>query len=201
MTQVMESSLALPSVEQRFFCAGVTWERFQVIQKSFENVPGVRLFYCQGVLEIVSIGKLHELISHLIGLLLGQYFLDQEIEFFPSGSYSQIIPGIVEYQADLSYCLGTDKSRPDLCIEVVVTSGSPIKLEKYKLMAVPEVWFWEDGTLAVYCLRSAEYEKIVKSELLPDLDLNLFNRCLLMSSPLEAVKEFRRHLGTEAIKN
>jgi hypothetical protein len=201
MTQVLESALGLLTQEQRFFCAGVTWERFQVIQKSFENVPGVRLFYCQGVLEIVGISKLHEFITSLISLLLVQYFLDQEIEFFPSGSYSQIIPGIVEYQADLSYCLGTDKSRPDLCIEVVVTSGSPIKLEKYKLMAVPEVWFWEDGTLAVYYLRSAEYEKVVKSELLPDLDLNLFNRCLLISSPLESVKEFRRHLGTEAIKN
>ncbi|MEI6444469.1 MAG: Uma2 family endonuclease [Nostocales cyanobacterium ELA583] len=197
MTQVLESSLGLVNQEQHFFCLGVNWERFQVIQKSFENVPGVRLFYCQGVLEIVSIGKLHELISYLIGLLLGQYFLDQEIEFFPSGSYSQIIPGIVEYQADLSYCLGTDKSRPDLCIEVVVTSGSPIKLEKYKLMAVPEVWFWEDGTLAVYYLRSAEYEKVGKSELLPNLDLNLLNRCLLMSSPLESVKEFRRHFGTK----
>ncbi|WP_071192551.1 Uma2 family endonuclease [Trichormus sp. NMC-1] len=196
MTQVLESSLDLVTQEQHFFCLGVNWERFKVIQKSFENVPGVRLFYCQGVLEIVSIGKLHELISNLIGLLLGQYFLETGIEFFPSGSYSQVIPGIVECQADLSYCVGTDKSRPDLCIEVVVTSGSPIKLEKYKLMQVPEIWFWEDGTLAVYCLRETEYEKVVKSELLPDLDLFLLNRCLLISSPLEAVKEFRRNLGT-----
>jgi hypothetical protein len=41
MTQVLESALGLLTQEQRFFCAGVTWERFQVIQKSFENVPGV----------------------------------------------------------------------------------------------------------------------------------------------------------------
>jgi Uma2 family endonuclease len=197
MTQVLENSLDLATQEQHFFCLGMNWERFQVIQKSFENIPGVRLFYCQGVLEIVTISKLHELISHLMAGLLMTYFEIKEIEFFPSGSYSQIIPGIVEYQADLSYCLGTDKSRPDLCIEVVVTSGSPIKLEKYKLMSVPEVWFWEDGTLAIYYLREAEYEKVVKSELLPDLDLSLLNRCLLISSPLEAVKELRRHLKTE----
>ena len=54
-----------------------------------------------------------------------------------------------------------------------------------------------ENVLAVYYLREAEYEKIVKSELLPDLDLSLLNRCLLISSPLEAVKEFRRHLITE----
>lgn len=116
--------------------------------------------------------------------------MEQGIEFFPSGSFTQEIPGIVEYQADLSYCFGNDKPIPDLCIEVVITSGSPIKLNKYKLMQVPEVWFWEDGTFEVYCLREQEYEKVVKSELLPELDLSLLNRCLLLSSPLEAVREF-----------
>jgi Uma2 family endonuclease len=192
MTQALESSIALPEEEQRFYRRGVSWERFQAIQNSFENVPGVRLFYCEGVLEIVGVGKAHELINGLIAGLLFIYFEIKEIEFFPSGSYSQIIPGIVEYHADLSYCLGTDKDRPDLCIEVVITSGSPIKLQKYKLMQVPEVWFWEDGTLEVYCLREAEYEKVSNSELLPELDLSLLSRCLLLSSPLEAIREFRQ---------
>ncbi len=129
-----------------------------------------------------------------MGLLLGQYFVEQGIEFFPSGSFSQVIPKIVEYQADLSYCFGTDKPIPDICIEVVITSGSPIKLQKYKLMGVPEVWFWEDGTIEVYCLREQEYEKVVKSELLTELDLSLLNRCLLLSSPLEAIREFRQNI-------
>ena len=192
MTQTLENPLNLVEEEQHFYRRGVTWEKFQAIQKAFENVPGVRLFYCEGVLEIVSISKPHELITSLMGLLLGQYFLEQGIEFFPSGSFSQILPGIVEYQADLSYCFETDKDRPDLCIEIVITSGSPIKLKKYKLMQVSEVWFWEDGTLGIYCLREEEYEKINNSELLPKLDLSLLNRCLLLSSPLEAIKEFRR---------
>ncbi|OYD99540.1 hypothetical protein CDG77_01225 [Nostoc sp. 'Peltigera membranacea cyanobiont' 213] len=191
MTQTLENTINLPE-EQRFFRHGLTWEQFKAIQASFENVPGVRLFYCDGVLEIVTIGKPHEAIRCLLGLLLGQYFVEQRIEFFPSGSFSQIIPNILEYQADLSYCFGTDKSIPDLCIEVVITSGSPIKLQKYKLMRVPEVWFWEDGTIEVYCLREQEYEKVVHSELFPELDLSLLNRCLLLSSPLEAVREFRQ---------
>ncbi|WP_016953513.1 Uma2 family endonuclease [Anabaena sp. PCC 7108] len=192
MVRVLEGSLGLPEEEQRFYRRGVSWERFQAIQKGFEHLPGVRLFYCEGVLEIVGVGKAHELISGLIAALLIIYFEIKEVEFFPSGSYSQIIPGVVEYQADLSYCLRIDKDRPDLCIEVVITSGSPIKLKKYKLMKVPEIWFWEDGTLEVYCLREEEYEKIVNSALLPELDLSLLSRCLLLSSPLEAIREFRR---------
>lgn len=195
MTQVLEGSLGLPEEEQRFFRRGVSWERFQAIQNSFEHLPGVRLFYCEGVLEIVGIGKAHELISGLIAGLLIIYFEIKEIEFFPSGSFNQVIPGVVDYQADLSYCFETDKPRPDLCIEVVITSGSPIKLQKYKLMQVPEVWFWEDGTLEVYCLREEEYEKVLQSELLTELDLSLLNRCLLLSSPLEAVREFRRGIS------
>ncbi|MBC6433339.1 Uma2 family endonuclease [Nostoc sp. HG1] len=191
MTQTLENAVNFPE-EQHFFKCGLSWEQFKAIQASFENVAGVRLFYCEGILEIVSIGKPHEAIKCLIGLLLGQYFLEQGIEFFPSGSFSQIIPEIVEYQADLSYCFGTDKPVPDLCIEVVITSGSPIKLQKYKLMGVPEVWFWEDGTIKVYCLREQEYEKVVTSELLPELDLSLLNRCILLSSPLEALREFRQ---------
>lgn len=63
------------------------------------------LFYCEGVLEIVGIGKAHGFITSLIGFLLGQYFLEKEIEFFPSSSFNQVILGVVDYQADLSYCL------------------------------------------------------------------------------------------------
>ncbi|MEH2285290.1 MAG: Uma2 family endonuclease [Nostoc sp.] len=141
MTQTLENAVNLPE-EQRFFKRGLSWEQFKAIQASFENVPGVRLFYCEGILEIVTIGKPHEVIKCLIAGLLITYFEVKSIEFFPSGSFSQIIPKIVEYQADLSYCFGTDKPVSDLCIEVVITSGSPIKLQKYKLMQVPEVWFW-----------------------------------------------------------
>ncbi len=48
-------------------------------------------------------------------------------------------------------------------------------------MGVPEVCFWEDGTIEVYCLREQEYKKVVTSELLAELDLSLLNRCILLS--------------------
>ncbi|MGK7875228.1 MAG: Uma2 family endonuclease [Xenococcaceae cyanobacterium] len=192
MVQALENPANPPVIEQRFTWRGLQWHQFKAIQASFENVPGVRLSYCEGILEIVGIGKPHEAIRCLIGLLLGQYFVEKGIEFFPSGSFSQIVEGVVEYQADLSYCFGTDKDVPDLSIEVVMTSGSPIKLRKYRRMGVSEVWFWEDGTLEVYHLREQGYERIARSELLPELDLSLLNRCILFSSPLEAIKEFRK---------
>ena len=196
MVQTIDNPTISPAAEQHFTCRGLTWHQFKAIQASFENVPNVRLFYCEGVLEIVGISKPHEAFQWIIGLLLGIYFEVKEIEFFPSGAYSQIVEDKVEYQSDLSYCFGTDKDVPDLCIEVVITSGSPIKLQKYRLMGVQEVWFWEDGTLQLYHLREQGYERITNSELLPELDLSLLKRCILFASPLEALKEFRRGISS-----
>ena len=191
MVQTVDNPTNSPAVEQRFTCRSLTWHQFKAIQAGFEDVPGVRLFYCQGVLEIVGISKPHEAFQSIIAGLLLIYFEVKEIEFFPSGSYSQIIEGVVEYQSDLSYCFGTDKDVPDLCIEVVITSGSPIKLHKYRLMGVSEVWFWEDRVFSIYQLKSEGYELVSRSMLLPDLDLELLGRCLQMSEEKEALKVFR----------
>jgi Uma2 family endonuclease len=195
MLQTVDNPSTSSAAEQRFTWRGLTWHQFKAIQTGFEDVPNVRLFYCDGVLEIVGTGRLHEAIRCLMGLLMGQYFLQRRIVFFPSGTYSQIVQEQVEYQADLSYCFGTIKDVPDLCIEIVITSGSPIKLQKYRLMGVPEVWFWEDGTLELYHLREEGYDRIASSEILPELDLSLLKRCILFASPLDALEEFSRGMG------
>ncbi|MEG4090117.1 Uma2 family endonuclease [Microcoleus sp. Pol12B4] len=195
MLQTVDNPTTSLAVEQRFTGRGVTWPQFKAIQAGFEDVPNVRLFYCEGVLEIVGTGRLHEAIRCLMGLLTGQYFLQRRIVFFPSGTYSQIVEDQVEYQADLSYCFGTIKDVPDLCIEIVITSGSPIKLQKYRLMGVPEVGFWQDGTLELYHLPEEGYDRIISSEVLPELDLSLLKRCILFASHLDALEEFSRGRG------
>jgi hypothetical protein len=67
-------------------------------------------------------------------------------------------------------------------------------LERYRVLGVPEVWFWEDGLFSIYHLRSEGYERIYCSELLPELDINLLGRCVLMSSRVEAIRTFRRSI-------
>ena len=195
MLQTVDNPTTSPASEQRFTWRGLTWPPFKAIQAGFEDVANVRLFSCEGVLEIVGSGRLHEAIRCLMGLLMGQYFLQRRIVFFPSGTYSQIVEEQVEYQADLSYCFGTIKDVPDLYIEIVITSGSPIKLQKYRLMGVPEVWFCEDGSLELYHLREEGYEPIASSEMLPELDLSLLKQCILFASPWDALEEFAKGMG------
>jgi Uma2 family endonuclease len=73
----------------------------------------------------------------------------------------------------------------------VVTSGSVKKLRKYQLRNIPEVWFWQDGKIKIYCLLDGEYAQVEASGWLPDLDLAHLEQCLLMESQLDAVLAFQ----------
>ena len=173
------------------------WQQFKTIQEIIKEQPGVRIFYLDGVIEIMTIGERHEIVKSLIALLLGLYFFHKQIEFIPVGSTTREseIKG-VSFEPDESYYIGEKKENPDLAIAVNITSGSPRKLEKYKRFKISEVWLWSNNQITVFCLRDMEdetkvrYEEVSGSELLPDLDLSLLVSCILMSSKLEAMNEF-----------
>lgn len=81
---------------------------------------------------------------------------------------------------------------------MVVTSGGIDKLEAYKRLKMPEVWFWQDGKLSIYHLRVADnavsYEQISFGELLPSLDIAFLTHCIDIPNHVEAAKTFRQAL-------
>src|SRR5690606_38721212 len=80
-------------------------------------------------------------------------------------------------QGDKAWVIGAEaKERPDLVLEVVVTSGGIDKLEVYRGLCVPEVWFWRGGLITVHVLRSERYQRAERSALLPGFDLDLVAR-------------------------
>ncbi len=168
----------------------VTWEQFKTLQSAFDEIGGTRMIYCEGELEIMGIGLLHEMMSSLLGMLLGYYFTIKRIRFTATGAYTQTIEPRLEFQSDLSFAFGNDTAKTDLCIEVVVTSGSVKKLRKYQLRGIPEVWFWQDGKISIYRLENSEYVKVKTSVWLPDLDIEHLEQCLLMDSQLDAMSAF-----------
>ena len=129
----------IKTADQYLIKQSVTWEQFKVMQSTFAEIGGTRLNYCEGVVEIVGIGLLHEMTSILMGLLLGQYFLMKRMRFTGTGAYTQTIEPKLEFQADLSFIFGDNPELTDLCIEIVVTSGSVKKLRNYQLRNIPEV--------------------------------------------------------------
>ena len=123
-------------------------------------------------------GRFHELFRSVIGMLIEAYLFDREINFLPTGSMTQKVEKVASAEADESYEIGEFK----LSVEVRVTSGSLLKLRTYKVLGVHEVWFWEDGVLAIYHLKNDEYEKCDSSQIpeLSGIDMAVFNQCVLM---------------------
>ena len=193
--QLLEKVTSTPE-EQRFILPGWhSWQEFEAIEAAISELPGVRITYFDGWVELMTVGEDHEIIKSLIAILLGLYFLEKRIEFLPVGSATRRSEvKAASFEPDDSYYIGNKKEHPDLAIEVVITSGGRGKLEKYRRFSIAEVWFWERNRIFVYSLRGGEYELSDRSELLPDLDLALLTRCVLMPCKLEAMTEFLQEL-------
>jgi Uma2 family endonuclease len=174
----------------------VTWKQFKTLQSAFDEIGGVRMVYCEGELEIIGIGRLHEMTCALLGLLLGRYFMLKRIRFVATGAYTQELQDTTEFQSDLSYNFDIEKDISDLCIEIVVTSGSTKKLRKYQLLGVPEVWFWQNGKISIYRLEHSGYLEVKTSIWLPDLDISHLEQCLLMDSQLDAMTTFEQNYAS-----
>jgi Uma2 family endonuclease len=193
--------LLTKTTDQRIVHHDRTWEQFKHIQSGFEGSSVVRLFYYNGTIEILMPGENHEFFKTIIGFPVELFLAEQGIEFIPAGSMTQERQGVASAQADESYWVGEKRAVPDLSIEVVFTSGDESKLERYRALGVPEVWFWEDRLFTLYHLRNGSYERIYRSELptLADLDMALLTRCVLLAqtSRVEAFREFRKAIGSE----
>ena len=179
--------------------SGMTWREFRVVEQLLDR-PGYRLSFLDGVLEILKMPKeLHETVKERIGALLELYLLTAGFEFTPTGSMTlESEADQVKREADKSYRLKDHRGRPDLAIEIVVSSGGISKLEAYKRLKLSEVWFWEDGVLDLYHLRGTgnktKYEKIAQSEEVPEIDLVLLKQCVLMNSHVEALKIWQKSI-------
>ena len=178
--------------EQRLILpAYYTWEQFEAIESLMADSPGLRITYLDGWIEFMTVGEEHETFKKALAILLEAYFFELGIEFFPVGSATRRDQARdVSFEPDESYYIGSRKEHPDLAVEVTITSGSTNKLAKYLRLGIREVWFWENNRLAVYRLREDDYEQVSRSEFLPELDLALLVRCVLIPSRIEARTEF-----------
>jgi Uma2 family endonuclease len=191
-------TLALSETQTRDDCltlSGISWEQLETLETVFEEIAGIRLIYLDSILDIMVPSPDHEEYKSTLSLLVEAHMRATKIRFYKKGSPRL---GSEEKKAkkepDESYNIGTKKEIPDLAIEIVLTSGGVNKLELYQRLGVPEVWFWEDGTLSLYHLRDNGYEKIKRSELLPDLDIELLSRYITHYDQYDAVEEFIKAL-------
>lgn len=191
--------------EEKFISSGVSWQMYEALLIKLEDNFHYRVTYLDGILEIVSPSIRHESIKKRLAILLERYLYKKRIQFKPMGS-STIKKQLLKAGAepDESSCIGEAKNIPDLAIEVTVTSGSIDKLEIYRRLGVAEVWFWESSKLKLYQKREEEplkflqtngYEQIDTSELLPELNIYLLEKCTLILDDIQAIDEFEQGIA------
>ncbi|MDB9480387.1 Uma2 family endonuclease [Dolichospermum circinale CS-537/03] len=175
--------------------SNLTWETLEKLDADLAET-GARLTYLDGCLEIMTpLSDAHEEPKNTLGQLLEIYMRVKNIRFYGRGSTTIGTKELgARKEPDESYCLGTRKPVPDLAIEIIVTSGGIDTLEIYRRVGVSEVWFWQDGVISVYCLRSTGYDLVSKSELLPELDLRSLEFYSRMADQYDAVNDFMRSL-------
>ncbi|XHR80131.1 MAG: Uma2 family endonuclease [Gloeotrichia echinulata GP01] len=176
----------------------VSWEQLEQLDIALAGTSA-RLSYLDGILEIMSpLSDDHEDNRKTLAMLLEIYLRIKNIRFYGRGSATiGKKEDNTRCEPDESYNLGTKKPIPDLLLEITVTSGGINKLEIYQRLRVPEVWFWEDGLLSVYCLQGDSYIKVNKSNLLPELNLDLLAKYALMADQYDAVNEYSQIITQE----
>ena len=194
MIQIVEKT-TIPSEQRLLLPGNFTWQDLERLQQAFIDTTGLRITYLDECVEIMTIGKEHEYVRALLEFLLQLYFCEQGIEYEPTGSATRRSERKnVSFEPDLSYTIRSQGKDVELAIEVVITSGSTNKLEKYKRFNLAEVWFWEDDRISIFHLEKEGYQPCDRSKLFPDLDPASLVRCVRMPSRIEARNTFLQSL-------
>jgi hypothetical protein len=176
----------------------LTWEQLEELDHSLEDLAGVRLAYLDGTAEIMPIGREHEDFKSTIARLIEAYMDAKDIRFYKRGSPSLGDKELgARNEPDESYNLDTLKPYPDLAIEVVVTSGgiNKLGLPPYGCSGSVAMGRWRTGNSSPpgQWLRESS-----RSELLPNLPIDMFCRYITYYDQYDAVREFRIALRSQS---
>jgi Uma2 family endonuclease len=182
----------LGSGEQRFVIHGVSFKDYVMLREALD-VPGLRMTYLEGALEFMSPSPDHENRKKTIARMVELYAVERGVVLYGYGN-ATFRREVKQRGTEPDECWVLERELqdfPDIALEVVMTSGGVDKLEVYRGLEVPEVWFWMDGAFHVYVLEEASYRETDRSRLLPGLDFDVLARFVHLNDQHEAVLRFR----------
>jgi Uma2 family endonuclease len=184
-------------VEQRMVIHGVRWKDYVQLRETLD-IPGLRMAYCNGALELMSPSRIHELNKKTIARLIELYAFVRGLSLIGYGSTTFRREAEERgAEPDECYCVGRqmdDDELPDIVLEVIHASPLLDKLELYRGMGIPEVWLFRDSAFELYRLEDGRYQRIDRSGFLPELDFVLLARLAVRPDQDEALNELRRLL-------
>jgi Uma2 family endonuclease len=184
-----------PEYDQHVVLRGMAWQDYEAFLAIRGERAGVRMYYLDGAIEIMSPSKTHELRKKTLARLLEIWALELDLDVNAFGSWGQKNE---EREAgaepDECYILGSpEKSAPDLVIEIEWSRTLGLsKLEIYRRLGIRELWTLKsDGQLVVRALEKGQWVERAKSKLFPKLDVAWLHSFLAVEPQSRAVRALR----------
>jgi Uma2 family endonuclease len=178
--------------EQRFLIHGVSWKDYTVLREALE-IPGLRMTYLEGALELMTPSPMHEDGKKTIARLVECYALERDVALYGYGN-TTFRKEAKERGTEPDECWVVAhklQDFPDIALEIVLSSRGLDKLAVYEGLGVREVWFWEDDAFHLHLLADGGYRSVERSTLLPDLDFDVLARFVRLGDQHEAVRAYR----------
>ena len=158
-------SIGTPKSDRITTITNTTWAEYINL-----DLPSKRVSFRNGVITIVSPGRNHELIGDYIRAIIWAYCRKNEIALFPYNQTTLKEKGKEGKEPDVAYCFEIDKDKPDLAVEINLTSGSIDDLTKYQYLKIAEVWLWENNKIRFFVYRESGYLELTLSNYLSNLN-------------------------------
>jgi Uma2 family endonuclease len=184
----MQLTIGTQNSDRTTLISDASWEEYQNL-----SLPNCLVSFRQGVITIVSPGKNHEIISDLIRAAIWGYCRKTNVLPFTFNQTRLTYVGKEGKEPDVAYSFGEDKERPDLAVEVNLTSGNIDDLTKYQYLNIPEVWIWEQNRIGFFVKAQRGYSEVTTSDCLPGLESDRLTEMINASfgkSPLEVEQLF-----------
>jgi Uma2 family endonuclease len=184
-----------PEEDQHVVLGGMAWQDYEAFLAIRGNRAGVRMYYLDGAIEIMSPTKIHEGRKTTLARLLEVWALDMDVQLLGYGSWT-LKNETREAGAEPDECYildDPDKDVPDLAIEVEWSRITGLdKREIYRRLGVRELWTMnKDGGLTIRVLEHGDWAEREASALLPSLDVAWLLSFLEIPNQHQALKALR----------
>lgn len=195
VTAASLAPIAEVELDQHVVLRGMCWKDYEVMLAVRGDGPGVRMYYLDGEIELMSPTRIHESRKKTLARLLETWAIETGVDLEGFGSWTlKDEPKEAGAEPDECYTIGAPGAKvvPDLAIEVEWSHKGLAKREIYRRLGVRELWTLErDGRLVVRVLEKEPYVERPRSKVLAKLDLLWLAGFLAKDSQSAAVRALR----------
>jgi Uma2 family endonuclease len=192
-------------MEERVVLPRVSWETYERLLADDQARRVPRMTYDQGVLELVTPSKPHEVDARTIARVVDIVAATQGIPVQSTGSTTFRRQDLERgFEPDASFYIQNEarvRDRreadliidppPDLVLEMEMSRSALDKLALFASMGIPEVWRCDGRRVAIFVLEEGRYQEATTSLALPNLTSAILTRFLGQSRTMLSPEWFQ----------